>query len=110
MTVRRATGQHNNVTTAAPLAEPEPCLVIRPGPARQQQPRAAAAGGGSDCDETDSSAARDVVQLRHQTNKQGQGASRPASRNSRSWYAQYSQSFISQSVDQQEESDATNET
>ena len=110
MTARRATGQHNNVTTAAPLAEPEPCLVIRPGPARQQQPRAAAAGGGSDCDETDSSAARDVVQLRHQTNKQGQGASRPASRNSRSWYAQYSQSFISQSVDQQEESDATNET
>lgn len=103
-----STGPHYNAT--APLAEPEPCFVVRPGPRHHHRP-AGTAAGGSDYDETDSSTAgpADVV-LRRPKQQQSVGVggtTRPANRNSRSWYAQYSQSFISQSVDQ--ESDA-NET
>lgn len=50
-------------------AEPEPCLIVRPGRRAQQATGERARSDAS-------------------------------SRNSRSWYAQYSQSFISQSIDQ----------
>lgn len=102
----RATGP-NKATKPTSLSsshynapEPEPCLVIRPGPRSHHPPGTTG--------EVDPATKSDVVVLRRSNQRDAStGSSRPASRNSRSWYAQYSQSFISQSIDQ--ESD-TNET
>lgn len=106
----RATAAHTSMATRGATTSPaaisqqqlEPCLVVRPGP-RQPATAMTRGHGGYNCESTANdeppSATGEVVlrrPLQHDAS-----ISRPASRNSRSWYAQYSQSFISQSIDQE---------
>jgi hypothetical protein len=104
----------NRVTASSPTfglqpQQPEPCLVIRPGPRQTCQSTTASTAGGPGVSGFDSatndnesypSATSDVI-LRRPRQQDASTNSRPANRNSRSWYAQYSQSFISQSIDQE---------
>jgi hypothetical protein len=111
----------NRVAASSPTSgllhqqqQPEPCLVIRPGPRQTCQSTSAAstAGGPAGVSGYDSatndnetsypSATADVILRRpRQQDASTNNPTRPANRNSRSWYAQYSQSFISQSIDQE---------
>ena len=91
------------VAAAAPASqsesEPEPCLIVRPGIKQNQQTQEQPTFANKD------DAVDEVVVLRQQQQPNSATAgARPGSRNSRSWYAQYSQSFISQSLDQEPES------
>lgn len=95
---------HHSV--AVSTCQPEPCLVIRPGP-RQQHVQTGTPDCPSGYDSNEPPSSTDAVLRRSNPNGANSTSARPANRNSRSWYAQYSQSFISQSIDQ--ESDA-NET
>jgi hypothetical protein len=88
--------------TQSERSEPEPCLIVRPGikhnKQTQQQSTTTAANKNDAIDQE--------VILREQqpSSAAATAGARPGNRNSRSWYAQYSQSFISQSLDQEPES------
>ena len=97
-------GSHRPVPAAKmniQMPAEEPQLTVRPGPRSD-----------SSCQTYAPTADVDVVLRRHKN--PAAAAARPASsssingnRNSRSWYAQYSQSFISKSIDQDGEDKAT---
>uniref|UniRef100_A0A0P6GKJ8 Neuroligin-4, Y-linked n=1 Tax=Daphnia magna TaxID=35525 RepID=A0A0P6GKJ8_9CRUS len=104
----RATAAHSSTAirgaTPSSTQQPEPCLVVRPGP-RQPATTMTRGHGGNNYDsvanDKESPSATGDVVLRRPRQQDASASSRPASRNSRSWYAQYSQSFISQSIDQE---------
>ncbi|XP_057369904.1 neuroligin-4, X-linked-like isoform X3 [Daphnia carinata] len=104
----RATVAHsstaNRSVTPSSTQQPEPCLVVRPGPRQPTITMTRSHGGNnyeSVANDTESPSATGDVVLRRPRQQEASTSSRPASRNSRSWYAQYSQSFISQSIDQE---------
>lgn len=102
----RATGSSTKPSTASPhykATEPEPCLVIRPGPRQLYHPTVDSTTNRQSI----SSTTGDAVLRRPNQQDASTGPSRPSNRNSRSWYAQYSQSFISQSVDQDSDDNQT---
>ena len=90
---------HNSTAMATNTVEteiePEPCLVVRPGKQKSQQQSTMAP---SDDTDTDGGGGGQVIL------RQSQPRSSTAARNTRSWYAQYSQSLMSQSsIDQENE-------
>ena len=99
---RHPRSSHNPVKTTQPhyntASVPEPELVVRPGP-RTDTSVGTRSTSALPVETADAHA---VV---HRTgNKQ---ETRPRSRNSKSWYAQYSQSLISQSIDQESDAQET---